>query len=304
MIGLWFLIIILAYLFFSISYFGDKLILTRRHFSPATYAFYVGVLNSFLIFLIPFVKFSFPDALSLFWIILDAIVFISGIYAMFSAMEKFEVSEVMPVIGALQPIFIFILTILLFGYQSISSADLIAFAILLLGSLIISIEKLVKVNTYYLKVVSISALMFSMDFVFLKKIFLTQPFWQGLIWTKIFTFIIIIFFVFNKSSRNQIIPKKVSLNKKTASIFLLTQSSGAIATILQNFAIWLVPVAYLAVMNSLRGLQYVFLFALTLTFSIFFPKILKEEISRKSIIRKTISILLIVIGLAIILCSQ
>ena len=117
---------------------------------------------------------------------------------------------------------------------------------------------------------------------------------------RIFSAVFVLVFFADKAFRREIFAKQNVLGKNTGVIFLSTQAAGGIANILQNFAISLAPVAYLAIMNSLKGIQYVFLFAITLFLSFFFPKILKEETSKRVIIQKIISILLIAAGLAIL----
>lgn len=296
----WLLIIILSYIFFGLFSFGDKLILSG-HLSPKAYTFYVGILNILALFLIPFAKFGFPDFISVLWISLDAVVFILGLYFMFSALQKFDVSRVMPTIGATQPLFIFFLTWAFLGYKTMSPKDFLAFLVLIAGTFIISKEKTFKVSSDYLKLTVVSSLMFSLDYIFLKIVFLRQPFLQGLIWVRIFTFLLVLLFLFDEKFRAQIFVKQKVSNAKTRIIFLITQFSGAVATLLQSFAISLAPIAYLAVMNALRGVQYIFLFLMTLSFSFFFPSIFKENISKKIVIQKASAILLIFAGLAILI---
>lgn len=298
----WLLIAILSYLFFSFSYFGDKLILSGSP-NPKSYTFYVGILNVVVVFLIPFIKFGFPDYTTIVWMILEAVSFVIAIYIMFLALEKFNVSMVMPAIGTFQPIFIFILTWLFFGSQTIKITGLLALLLLLSGGFIISIGRKFKINLSYLKLVILSSLIFSFEYIFSKIVFLNQPFLQGLIWMKIFTFLITLTLIFNKKFCKQIFSKKIILNKRNEIIFLLNQLVGGTANILQSFAIFLVPVASLATMNALRGIQYVFLFIITLTFSLFFPKILKEKISKGIIIQKIIAILFIGSALALLAIS-
>ena len=136
----WLIIIILSYLFFSLASSGDKIILAGPP-KPKSYTFYVGLLNILAVLIIPFIDFTLPTPTALAWIILEGIVYIVGLYAMFVAIEKFDVSKVMPTIGATQPIFIFILTWMFWGPQQMSQLDIIAFIVLLLGTIIISIEK-------------------------------------------------------------------------------------------------------------------------------------------------------------------
>ena len=63
----WLLVSVIAYLFFSLSYLGDKLILSGPP-KPNSYTFYVGVISLFVVVLIPFVKFGLPNQRIFFWI--------------------------------------------------------------------------------------------------------------------------------------------------------------------------------------------------------------------------------------------
>jgi len=295
----WLIVTILAYLFFAFSSLGDKLVLAGKP-KPKSYTFYVGVFGIFVIIFIPFIKFTLPSGAGLTWIMLDAIVRILGMYTMYSALEKFDVSKVIATIGATQPIFIFILTWVFFKPQAMPMMDILAFIVLLIGSIIISIDKSLKITEDYLKITIFSSLMFSLDYIFAKEVFQKQDFLQGVVWTGIFIFLFVFVFLLSKKSRKEIFAKKMVLNKKTEKSFLFAQVSGGVANFLQSFAIYLAPVAFLATVNSLRGIQYVFLFLMTLSLSLFFPKILKEKLSRKIIFQKIISIILIAIGLGIL----
>ena len=295
----WLLIAILAYLFFAFGSFGDKLVLTGKP-KPKSYTFYMSVFGLSVLLLLPFAKFSLPSPVGLGWVILDAFVRIMGIYTMFVALSKFDVSKVMATIGATQPIFIFVLTWIFWGPQSMTGIDIFAFILLFIGSVIISIEKNIKVTGDYLKITIFSSLLFSLDYVFLKKVFLNQSFLQGIILVGTFIFLFALVFLFRKSSRKEIFERKMVLNRKTQMSFLLAQLSGGAANFLQGFAISLAPVAFLAIINSLRGIQYVFIFLITLFTSIFVPNLLKEELSKKIIVQKIISIVFIAVGLAIL----
>ncbi|MGA2417672.1 MAG: DMT family transporter [Candidatus Staskawiczbacteria bacterium] len=295
----WIFAITSACLFFSLAYLGDKLVLSGRP-KASSYTFFVGVLSVLVVVLIPFIKFRFPGSAALLWIILAALVYVIGLYAMFYAIEKFDVSKVMTTIGATQPILIFVLTWLFFGAVAMSKTNILAFILLIAGSIIISFEKNSKATGSYFKITIFSSLMFSLNYVFQKFVFFNQPFFQGLIWINIFVFLFALVFLLSRNSRKEIFEKKGILDKKTMSLFICSQASGGLANILQSFAIFLAPVAFLPIVNSLRGVQYIFLFLMTLFLSIFFPKILKEEISKKIIFQKIVSIILIVAGLALL----
>lgn len=297
MISQWLLIAILAYLFFSFSSLGDKLVLSGLP-KPKSYTFYMGVLGLVVLLLIPFVGLSIPDTQTFIWIILNAIVRILAIYTMFVALKRFEVSRVVPTIGATQPIFVFLLSFIFWGAQAIMGSEIFAFALLLLGSVIISTEKNKKANGGYLAITIFSSIMFSLDYIFSKKVFLNINFLHGVIWTGLFVFLFVLLFLIKKDTRKEIFAKNIISDKNTQLTFICTQACGGLANFLQSYAISLAPVASIAIVNSLRGIQYVFLFLITIIISVFNPKVLKEELSLSVVTRKMFAIIIIAVGLA------
>jgi drug/metabolite transporter (DMT)-like permease len=295
----WLLAAVSAYLFFGLASLCDKLVLSGKP-KPKSYTFYVGLLGLFVIFLIPFAEFAIPGPLGFLWIILDALVHVAGLYATYVAIRDFDVSRVIAIIGATQPVFIFMLTWIFWGPQAMPLYDLFAFLLLLFGSIVISIEKNIKITGKHLKITLLSSLMFSLDYIFAKLVFSDQTFLSGVIWIGIFIFLAASLLLFQKSAREEIFDKKIVLEKKTQTLFVSAQVLGGAGNFLQSFAISLAPVFFLATINSLRGIQYVFLFLTTLFFSVFYPKILKEEISARIIIQKIVSIILIAVGLAVL----
>ncbi|MSU54393.1 MAG: hypothetical protein EXS48_00945 [Candidatus Staskawiczbacteria bacterium] len=292
-------IIIISYLFFSLAFFGDKLVLSGP-LNPKLYVFYVGILNIIVIFFLPFTIWHSYNLVGLFWAVLVAITTLFGLYTMFVALEKFDASRVMPTVGALQPIFILVLTWIFWGVQSITRMNFLAFTMLLVGSIAISVERKFTVTVHYLLLTVFSSLMFSLAYIFSKMVFLHVLFFPGIILMGLCISFFTLAFLFDKNLRAQVFSKKPALDKKTGALFIFTQGAGGIANLLQSLAISLVPVSYLAIINSLRGIQYVFLFIITLFFSYFLPKIMKEDISKKVIIQKTISVVLIIVGLAVL----
>jgi len=268
---------------------------------PALYTFYVGALSLLVVFFIPFIKFSIPNYQTMGWIIAEAIVYIAGLYAMFRALEKFEVSKVMTTIGATQPIFVFFLVWLFWGLENITGLEIFAFFLLLVGSIGISFEKNANKNRGYINITIIASILFSLDYIFQKLVFLDQPFLQGFVWMRLASFVVVLFLLFSKNLRKELFVKKenVVFDKKISTIFVCSQSAGGIANGLQGAAIFLAPTAFLPIINALRGIQYVFLFLLTLFISYAFPKILHEKNNRTVIIRKSISIIVIAVGLAL-----
>jgi drug/metabolite transporter (DMT)-like permease len=173
MIFPWLVVIILAYFFFSLSYLGDKLILSGPP-KPKSYTFYVGFISIFAVVFIPFINFGLPGQNVILWIIAEAVVYLLGLYVMFSALEKFDVSRVMTTIGATQPIFIFALTWMFWGSQPLSYTDVFAFVLLVAGSCFISFEGNSKTTGNYLLITLVASILFSLDYVFSKIVCLDE----------------------------------------------------------------------------------------------------------------------------------
>lgn len=294
----WLLIIIIAYFFLAISSLGDKVYLKGKE-NPKSYVFSVGLLSGLVVFLIPFLKdFSFPSFDILIWAIAEGIVYVLALYAMYYALEKFEVSVVVPAMGGLQPIFIFLLTICFFQVSQISIQIIVALIALIIGTFLISSEKRKrKISKKTVFFALIPAFLFALDVILSKQVFLLQPFFEGLVFMRLTSCLVVLFFLFDKKFRKSIFKKQ---KKSKKFLFLATQSAGGIGILLQSYAISLVPVLSLAVLNALKGVQYVFLIIITLLVSQFLPKILKEKFDKKNLTVKIISILIIAFGIALL----
>lgn len=178
--------------------------------------------------------------------------------------------------------------------------DLLTFLFLIFGSILITIEFEKKFSFESLKISAITAFLLALLFVLTKYVYLTMPFWTGFIWIRIGAFLTALFFIFTKDVRSEIFSGKFTFNKKTGTLFILNQGIGVVAFILQNWAIALAGLVYLSIISALQGIQYAFLFIFTIFFSLKFPNILKEKISKKIILQKITAILFIGIGLAIL----
>ena len=220
---------------------------------------------------------------------------------LYMSIESFEVSRVVTVTGSLQPIFILVLSGIVFGSGTIKSVNLMAFLLILIASFIISFDKNIRVAKNLLKLSLISSLFTALSYIFNKMAFLNQPFLQVVIWVAICNFLIVLTFLLDSRFRKEVFKRKSAIiNRKTLPLFIFTQTTGGLAGIMQNFAIFLAPTYNLATINALRGIQYVFLFFITLFFSTTFPNILKEGVSKKIIFQKLVAIVLIIFGLTLL----
>lgn len=298
----WLLITILAYFLLAVVFLVDKHLLVSAIPNPKVYAFLTGIAGVFLLALIPFVNFYIPDNYQLILSFFAGGSFVFALYYFFKALQIFNVSQVVPAIGALSPLFTFILVyVFSFGREALSLSGIFSFILLIAGSILITINKEKSVTLVSLKLSFLAAFLFSLSFVLTKYVYLSQPFLNGLIWTRMGGVLAaMIFFIFCPDIKKSIFFPKNNLSQKTLGIVTANQLVGAGAGLLQNWAIALAPLAYIAFISALQGTQYAFLLVLTIFLSIKFPKILNEEISKEILFQKIIAILLIGGGLTLL----
>lgn len=296
----WLLTIILAYLLFALVSLGDRYLLLGSP-EPKTYTFYVGTLGIAAVILAPFTGFFIPSLWALLICFSGALAYILFLYLMYSAIEKFEVSRVIPAVGALIPLITLVIIYLLSGGNHLFGAKgFIAFFLLILGSVAINLKFSKTVSFRSLGLSSAAAFFASLGFVFSKYAYLLLPFWTAFIWMRIFAFLIVLFFLFNQKTREEVFKKKEFFTQKTFFLFVAVQVLGASAFILQNWAINLAGLSYLPIINALQGAQYAFLFLLILLISRKLPLALKENISKKIVFQKISAIIVIGAGLILL----
>lgn len=297
---IWLIVIISAYFLFALTSLIDKFILAGPP-NPKIYVFWVGVLGILVLLLTPFVDFFLPNFLTIILSFVAGFLVIFSLFALYNALELFEASRVIPAIGGLTPLFTFLLVYFFPGGEALfNSKVLISFLFLLLGSVLITFKTKKAFFSKSFKICSITALLFSLAFFLAKQVYLSLPFWNGFIWIRMGAFLTALGFVFTKEVKRELFRGQFTFKKKTGALFLFNQGLGAGGAILQNLAIALAGLSFLPIINALQGTEYVFLFGFTALLSFKFPRVLKEEFSKKVIAQKMIAIFLIGIGLILL----
>lgn len=296
----WILIAIFSYFLLAITALGDDYLLAGPP-EPKSYTFFINAPGILLLLLIPFVGFIMPDQHQMLLAILAGGAFVFACFFLYSALEQFEASRVIPAIGGTLPLFTMgIVYVLSKGNISFSSKDLIAFLLLVAGSILISVKKSKTISFKSFVFSALAAFLFSLSFVLMKSLYLELPFWTTLIISRAGAFLVSLLFLFDQGVRAAVFQKKPVFKKKTGLIFIANQGVGALASLLQNWAVAIAPLGYLAFINALEGTRYVFLFGLSILLSTKFPKIAEEKISKENILQKAFAILIIISGLALL----
>ena len=298
----WIVIAIFSYFLLAFVALVDKYLVSGPIPGAKVYVFYVGLLGSLSILLIPFFDFFAPASFfDISLALMAGSVHLIALFALYSALKEFEVSRVIPTIGAVSPIFIIFLGYFFSGISPILNyKKILAFIFLILGGFLVNLRKGNKATLRSIEISFLTAFLFALFLILTKFVYFLFPFWVGFIWMRIGGLITALFFLLSKEVKTEIFKNKVSFKRKTLWIFSGDQAIGGLAFVLQNFAIALVPLSLLSFVNALEGTKYVFLFFFSFIISLNFPGVLNEETSKKIVFQKGLAIVLIVIGLVMI----
>ncbi|MFY9462256.1 MAG: EamA family transporter [Candidatus Sungiibacteriota bacterium] len=302
----WLSVTIAAYVLHSFAAILDKFLLTQRIQRPSTYVFWVGVLGLGVFVLAPF-GFFVPANSVIINAFVSGVAFTFALFFFYIAMQSGEASRVTPIIGALSPIFVFLLSRGILG-ETLSSGELAAFVILVTGSVLMSITRKIdgtSVNHHDLKIFGLAILasfLFGVTYVFEKAVFNETAFISGFIWTRIGGFFGVLPFLVFSATRSSIFEAPRLADRVTMGAFFANKAAGALGFFLLSFAISIAP--SVSLVNALQGIEYALIFLLALFLSKVRPAILEEEVTTRIVLEKTFAILLIAGGLVLLSFSQ
>lgn len=279
-----------AYFFNALSVLGSKFLLNKTIPNPLVYIFYISLISLLAIFAIPFTKIPNPETFIMSSI--STLLWTFGAYFMFKALKSGQVSRVIPIIGTLIPV---ILLIFASNTSVIASNQIWAIIILIAGMIVLTVSDWGgKINKKEILFELLSASFFAISYILLRQAYLNSDFFSVIVWSRLILLPLGIILLAIPSLRRQIITSsgpRINFFSKTGLIFLGGQGSGAVSEFLLLFSISL---ANPALVNSLQGVQYVFL----LIFGIFF---FKEKYTPFTIITKIVGIVLLGIGLFLLI---
>lgn len=309
----WVILTIISYLMLAIVNLGDKFVVDKLLKNSKAYAFTIGFLGAIVFLAAPwFLK--WPGVFLLVINFLAGAFFIFALWLMYEGLRRGEASRVVVVVGGIIPIFTALFSIIFFK-ETFTANQWAGFVLLIIGTFIISFVvskkkrfsiflnklKIFFKGNYHKKwlLFSISsAFLYSLSFIATKYAYEQQEFISSFIWIRLGGFFVALLFLLDKKTRKEIFKSLKKKEKTPAKIgkgfIVFNQLLGSGAFVLQNYAIFLGPVA---IINALQGVQYAFLLVIGIFFTLFFPKILKEDVSTKILFKKIIAILIIITGL-------
>lgn len=310
----WIFISSLAYLFLAFSFILDKLLLKKRIPEPAVYAFYVAMMSSLVVFLIPF-GVKWIGLLYFFKAIFSGIVFIWALVYFYRAVKKNEISRVAPLVGTITQISTFLISVI-FLNQAISGLNLLGLLFLVVGGFLVSFDLPLNYKniTKGLSNSIESGFLLAVAYVLFDHLYSVAEattgkdgsFITGFFWTRIGLVLggITLLLVRNyrlSIKKTLLVDKKTNgdknKNSKTIAIFVLNKFFGGSASVLINNAIFLGGTLFVQAMSSV---QFVFVLLLATIMAIKYPDIFEEKLYFLDWVQKAGAIAAIGAGIVLI----
>ncbi|MCB9802581.1 EamA family transporter [Candidatus Nomurabacteria bacterium] len=303
----WIIIAIAAYLILAIVNLADKFLLENLVPSTKTYAFLVGVLGAIVVVLAPWFL-EWPGFFLLLGNLIVGALFPIALLLLYHALKIGDASKIIPLIGGMMPVFTILLALLFLG-EVFTGLQWLALFLLLLGTVLLAWLPsghslwtkvliwfgLVKQKNAIAILTALGAsFIFAVFFVGTKYLYLDQSFFSAFIWIRFGTLLFSLSLLIPKKIRAEIFKGLKRLKNKKSILFFGNQGLAAVGFLLQNYAVFLGSVA---LVSALQGVQYSFLLILGGLISVFYPKLLQEDISKGVIIQKIVAVSLISLGL-------
>jgi len=293
----WIILVLIASLLWGVMAIIHKYCRVEYFENSLGYILFTTPVILFTLILLFFEPFIILKGIQAFLAILTGFLIFIGSYLYLEAIHKEEISRIY-ILLRIGPLFVLIFSTI-FLTEILTLNQYIAFILMFVASMLISFKRVKKKIKYTIGalLILLSSLFFSIQTVILK--FLSEVNLTTLMMYREFGYLVAVLLVF------LIVPKAKKHLKKVINDLSLKQTAlvysadiiGMTGMFLFYLALQRGPVSLVAIVSTFETI-FVFIFSIIL--SIFIPKIIKEDINRKTIGTKIVSILLMIAGLCLI----
>ncbi len=300
----WFLIALINPLAHSVANHFDKYLLSK-HIKGGTVGALIVFSSLFSFFALPILYFLRPNILtSVNWI--EALVliingaFVSIAVALYLyALNIDEASYVAPFFQ-FYPIFGFFLSFILLG-EILTSSQIFGAIFIILGSIVLSLEFNKVKKKFKKRLIALmlgSSFFYALNAVVFKLIAIDQGFLDSLFWDMLGKFLFGIFILLSLAKyRDQFINLIKSSGVKITILNLLNEVIGLAGELAVVLAVLYAPVV---LVQSVTGVQPIFVLLLGILITLHFPKFGKEEMSKRHLAQKITGILIVTTGVLVL----
>lgn len=215
-----------------------------------------------------------------------------------------EEASVTVVFYQLVPVFGGIMGYFILG-EILSQMQIIAMATVIFGTTIISFEVDTE-NKFKLRRKTIlpmlaASFFWALESVIFKAVALEENLWRSLFWEHLmFVFVGIIIFIFMRSYRENFLSAIRNNSKAILSLNVANESLYILGNITVAFAYLLAPIGLVLLTESF---QPIFVLAIGIFLTVFFPKITAEKIQAKHMAQKIVAICITGVGTYLLFIS-
>lgn len=293
----WLIFVVLGHFFWAVNAIISKVLLTKYVNNIFVYVTFIGFLSFLPILVVPFKGITIPDFPLLMMILVTGMLYVYSIIPFMKALSIEEVSRVTP-IWRFTPMFVLILSFLFLDEQ-LMDYELIAFFVLFVGGLLISIHKIQDTfrisKAFYLML--LSCLLFAIYSILAKFIYNRLPYYDGFILIRAGSVLGGLVLLLVPSIRIQFIKTFSQMLTQIKRIIIIFSIFNILGHVFLNLAIFMAPVS---LVSASSGVNAIFSLLMTWLLSHHYPHILKEDFSKAVLLQKSVAIILIIIGASII----
>lgn len=291
----WIIFTILAAFCWAITNTVDKFVLTRWTSNPIVPVMVMGVVGlgaSIAVYLVRgFAPLSNHNML---WILASGIFYILMNFFYYQAAKAEEISRVIPLFY-LTPLFIMIIAAA-FLDEKLSLMKYCGIILLVGGAILISVQKIFRQSfgkAFWFMI--LSAFSLAINQVITKYLLGFTDFWTIFSWTRISTIVVLIpVYMIYFPDILAIIKEH---GKKTIGVMALSETMNVSGIIFITIAL---SAGYVTLVNAVASIQPLFVLLFVIVLSIFYPRIIKEEIDRSTLLLKLLAIVLMGAGAVLV----
>jgi len=276
----------------------DKIVISKGYIkSPFVYIVLNGAMNVFLIFLLPFFNFEplkFTDFLIA---MLAGISLSAAVTFYYKAVQYDEISRI-KIIFQMEPILILGLSFFFLG-EILTKNNMIGFLFLLAAGIIVAYKR--ERRSFHMSrafyYILASMVLGALYYVSSKHIFNVTGFWSGFLWLRLANFSALAVLL-APSVRRKFAETFKTMKKSIRGLLGFKMVIDFSAFVFANYALYKGYASLVGVLETAVAPLFTFMIALLMT--IYFPRIIKEEINKKAILTKLLAILFVVTGIVFI----
>lgn len=296
----WILIALLPPILFSATIYLDKFVVDKYFRGAGGLTIYSGLvklLMAAVIFLLPFSKVTLLPWRDGLLIILGGALLLYYILPYFKAISLRDASQVTPLFQV-GPAMSLILSFLLLR-ETIHGVQYLGMILIIFGALTISavsLKRLFKPDRVLFYML-LSTLGFNLAIVLFKFVYLSSSFWTVLFYQNIGGALAGASLLALPKYRKEFTGLIKSVGVKVGALMFLSGGVDRVAESLYNLATTLVAVPLVSMVTATQPF-FIVLYGTLLT--IFFPKLIREDISLNKMLRKLVSVVIMFLGVLLV----